>query len=170
LTEGSLIDVQPLAKEFEIITAEGKKQVSIADVRRIEFGLRYPRGVENQVQAAVTRLGDADFQTRENAGKELLRLKVLAYPALKRALRSEDPETKRRAAELVRRLEGQIPDDVAGIRDQDVIVTPRASIMGRIEGPVLRVRSQILGEGQLRQVDMRDMQPLTADLIAARSG
>jgi hypothetical protein len=39
LMDGSLIDVHPLAQEIEIVTSEGMKQVPIADVRRIEFGL-----------------------------------------------------------------------------------------------------------------------------------
>jgi hypothetical protein len=168
LTDGSLIDVQPLAKEIEVVTAEDKKQVPLADVRRIEFGLRYPEGVENQVRAAVSRLGDADFRTRRNAGIELLRLKVLAYPALERAMHSKDPETRQRATNLVRQLKDQIPDDLVGIRDQDVIVTPRSPITGRIEGLVLRVRSPILGEGQLRLSDMREMLPLTVELMTAR--
>jgi hypothetical protein len=117
----------------------------------------------------VSRLGDANFRTRENAGKELLRLKVLAYPALKRALQSQDPETRRRAADLVQQLKDQTPDDLEGIRDQDVIVTPQSPIMGQIEALVLRVRSRILGEGQLRLAELRDMQRLTVEVMTARA-
>ncbi|HEV3262058.1 MAG TPA: hypothetical protein VG013_34725 [Gemmataceae bacterium] len=169
LADGSLIDMRLLSKEIEILTREGKVRVPVADVRRIDIGFRYPEGVEKRVQAAVTRLGDAHFKMREAAGTELLRLREMAYPALRRAVRSNDLEIKRRATELVHKLENELPNELLRVRDEDIIVTSRSRIVGRIEGLALKVRSQVFGEGQLRLADTRQVRSLTAELVAARA-
>src|SRR5437763_1716326 len=83
------VTVRLLTEELEIRTRYGKLLVPVSDVRRIEVGFRYPEGVERRVEQAVERLGSADFKDRDAAGTDLLRLKELAYPALKRATHSD---------------------------------------------------------------------------------
>ncbi len=54
---------------------------------------------EAAVAALVAKLGDADFQTRERATKELRELGHSAFPALKKALADNPPEELRARAE-----------------------------------------------------------------------
>ena len=54
---------------------------------------------EAAVAALVAKLGDADFQTRERATKELRELGFAAFPALKKALADSPPEELRARAE-----------------------------------------------------------------------
>jgi hypothetical protein len=168
LVDGSLVDLRLLTKQIDITTRDGKRKVPVADIRRIDVGFRYPEGTQRRVEAAVAQLGHANFRVRDAAGKELLRLKELAYPALTRAAQSANLETKRRATQLVRDLEGKLPDELLRVREDDVIVTPQAPIMGRIEGASLKVHSRIFGEGELQLVDTLQVRSLTAELMAAR--
>src|SRR5947209_1009652 len=55
--------------------------------------------------AAVTRLGAEAFAERDAAARLLERLGAAALPALRGAVRSEDPEVRRRAAAIVERIE-----------------------------------------------------------------
>ena len=169
LTDGSLIDLRLLAKELDIITGNKKVKVSVADVRRIDVGFRYSEGVENRVEAAVARLKDADFKVRDAAGKELLDLKELAFPALTRAVKSDDLEVKRRATVLVRKLEDKLPSELLRNREHDLIVTPQFPIAGRIVGLTLKVQSRIFGDGQLWLEDMLEARPLTGEIMAIRT-
>ena len=149
LADGSQIVLRLLNEEIEINTDYGKLKVPVAHIRRIDVGLRYPEGVEKRVEGALARLRDADSKVRIAAGKELVHLNELAYPALLRAAKSADLEFKRQAAELVRELEDKVPGELLWLRDRDIIVTTQFPIVGRIEGLSLKVHSRIFGQGQL---------------------
>jgi hypothetical protein len=97
----------------------------------------------SQVEAAVTRLGDTDFKVREGAEKELLRLKELAYLDLKRAVKSEDPEIRRRASNLLSELENKILGEQLRIPDYDVIETTLFPVTGQIQEVTLKSIRQL---------------------------
>jgi hypothetical protein len=163
LTDGSTVKIRLLTAEIEIATQYGTLKVPVVDVRRIDIGLRYPEGVEKRVEAAVAQLGSQDFRARESAGSELLRLKEFAYRPVKRALKSEDAEVRRRATDLVRELEERVPGERLELRDEDVIVTARFPIVGRIQTPVLKGSSAVFGEFQLRLTDTRQVRSTAAE-------
>jgi ABC-type amino acid transport substrate-binding protein len=58
----------------------------------------------NHVDQLVTRLGSGAYRDRESASHELDGLGAAALDALRKAAGSADPETRRRAAELVERI------------------------------------------------------------------
>ncbi len=62
-----------------------------------------------KVARLIAELANEDFETRERANKELLALGKAALPGLQRAIASNDPEVRRRAAEaaavLIRKQE-----------------------------------------------------------------
>jgi hypothetical protein len=154
LKDGRQLSVRLLTEEIEIITDYGKLKVPVADIRRIDLGLRYPEGVRKQVEEAVARLGHDDFKVREAAGQELLRYKALAYPALRRALQSQDAEIKWRATQLIRQLKDSLPAEQLRVREHDLINTRLFPIVGRIEGLVLKGRSPASGEVHLLLADI----------------
>jgi hypothetical protein len=162
LADGSLVNMRLLSKEIEITTIDGNVKVPVADVCCIDVGFRYPEGVRKRIERAVARLGDPDFQVREAAGKELLRFKGLAYPALQKATKSKDPEVKRRATALVHELEEKMSGELE-LHEQDTIFTTKSSIAGKIAGQSLRLQSQFFGEVGLGLVDLRRLRSLKVE-------
>jgi hypothetical protein len=74
------------------------------------IGLGSPRAAEpppapEQIHLLVDRLGSDLYPEREEAGRELDALGAAALPALKAALQSSDAEVRRRARDLVERIE-----------------------------------------------------------------
>ena len=108
-------------------------------------------------ELAALKLGDPDLRVREAAAKELLGFKELAYLILTRAAKSKDPGIKQRATALIHELVDNLPVEQLNLQEQDLILTTRFPISGRIEGPALKVRSSILGEGQLGLAVIRHM-------------
>jgi hypothetical protein len=62
----------------------------------------------DQVDRLVNRLGSGAYREREAASRELDTLGAAALDALRRAAASADPETRRRAADLVERIGGRV--------------------------------------------------------------
>src|SRR5262245_50339311 len=62
----------------------------------------------SHIARLITQLGSGDFQRRETATAELAALGPHALEALRRATAAADPELRRRAEELVRRLETRV--------------------------------------------------------------
>jgi hypothetical protein len=60
-----------------------------------------------RVVRLIERLGSTAFAEREQAGRELEGIGPAALPELRRAVSGDDPEVRRRAESLVRRLEAQ---------------------------------------------------------------
>src|SRR5262245_28150335 len=68
-----------------------------------------PPGVDERVQRLVVQLGDAAFDVRERATRELIDLgEAVAAPLRKRLETEKDPETKDRIRTVLARLE-EIP-------------------------------------------------------------
>jgi hypothetical protein len=61
----------------------------------------------DRVAALIEQLGSGDFARREAATRELAGMDA-SLPALKKAAGSPDPETRRRAAELIQRIEKRL--------------------------------------------------------------
>jgi hypothetical protein len=157
LSDGRLVNLHLLTEQIAITTRYGKLQVPVSDIRRIELSWRYPEGARQRIKTAIARLGDDSFEVREAAGKELLRFTVLAYPALKSALKSPDPETKRRATDLLHQLEVAFPAEQLRVRDHDIIVTPLFAIVGQIEAGSLKGHSPAGGEVLLPLAEIRQV-------------
>ena len=62
---------------------------------------------QRKIKAWVEDLGSKTFTIREVASKELLSLGIRALPAVKAATRSEEPEVRDRALELLRKLQAK---------------------------------------------------------------
>ena len=64
----------------------------------------HPEDLQAKIQKLVKQLGDDDFQKREDAMEELVRIGDAAVEALKKAAKSEDPEVAWRAKEALNRI------------------------------------------------------------------
>jgi hypothetical protein len=83
-----------------------------------------PVPAEARVAALIARLGADDWQTREQAGNELVAIGQPAVAALEAARKSPDAEVARRAGETIERIKGaaeeaqapEIPGLAAGLK------------------------------------------------------
>ncbi len=64
----------------------------------------HPEDLQAKIQKLVKQLGDDDFQKREDAMEELVKIGDAAVEALKKAAKSEDPEVAWRAKEALNRI------------------------------------------------------------------
>lgn len=155
-TDGSLVKVTLLDTKVDIATRYGKLQVPLSEVRRIELGVRYPDGAMQKIQDAITRLSDSDYKKREAASKELATFGELAYPLIKRvAATSTSPETVKRAKALADEMRGKISEEKLALKEQDTVTTYDFAIAGRIEAPLFKARSPLLGDVDVKLIQAR---------------
>jgi hypothetical protein len=153
-TDNSVMKLGIKEERVEFMTQYGKLSIPVADIERIEFGLRVPDDVKKRIEAAIADLGDPNFRRRETASAILLSLREKAYPAIVQASKSTDSEVAARAEELMKKLEEIVPAEILKVRDFDVIHTAKSKIAGRIEAATLKAISSQFGEVQLRLADV----------------
>jgi hypothetical protein len=153
LTDDSTVKLTLLDGQIEFLTPHGKLTIPVAEIRKVELGMRIPDDVAAQIQAAVADLGSSQFRKREEAMALLLRHREKSYPALKQAAKSSDAEVSKRAEELMDKLEKVVPEGRLELPEHDVIYTDLSKIAGKIMTPTLRARSFTFGEVQLKLAD-----------------
>lgn len=176
LADGSAVKLLLLTDSIDVSTKFGKLTIPVQDLRRIEFGLRYPDGVYQRIVEAVGRLGHSDFKTREAAQAELMGYRELAYPLIVTATRSSSAEAARRARLILDSLREKIPEERLLLKPFDSIQTGEFPIHGRIETASFKARSSIFGETVLKLADLRALRSLSSQsevrltIEAARHG
>jgi hypothetical protein len=153
--DGSTVRMVLTQSNVDITTRYGKLAVPVADIRRIEFGHRYPDGVEAKINALVGRLALTEARDREAAVRDLLVYRELAYPALRRVAAGTDPDLATRANAAIRQLEEKVGADKMKIRDQDTIHAAEFSVAGRIEAPTLKGQTAYFGEVTVKVAEVR---------------
>ncbi len=138
-----------------VSTKYGKLSVPANEVRRLEFGFRFPDGVEEKINKAIADLGSSEFRTREDAEQALASIGNHAIPALRRAAKSDDPEVMRRAKAVLKLVEARVANDKVELRDYDVIETAEFTIKGRLEMNTLKVRTKYFGDTTVKITDVR---------------
>ncbi|MCI0377009.1 MAG: hypothetical protein L0215_05350 [Gemmataceae bacterium] len=157
---GSLVRMTLVPEKIEISTPYGKMSVPTRDIRRIDFGLHLPEGADKKIEAAVKQLGNAVYQQRESAVHELVALGAYAYPALLQAARSGDLETAKRAQEALSRIKAKVPAKDLRLGEDDTVVTPRFTIVGRILPTSIKATSEYFGEVELPVAKLRHLRLL----------
>jgi hypothetical protein len=140
--------------KLPLTTPYGKLSIPVADIERIEFATRLSDEDARRIDAALARLGHAQFQEREAASAELAELGIKAYPALLKAARNPDPEVVRRAEQLLARVRESVADEDLVVREHDIIHTQDAKIAGRIDLKALTVSTPKLGDRQVKLTDI----------------
>src|SRR5262245_7432765 len=139
----------------EITTRYGKLNVPVSDIRRIEFGFRFPEGVQAKIDAAIGKLSSDDSKVRDAAVRDLIGFRELTYPALKRVAFGTDPELGRRARDVIRKLEDKVGADKLMLRDQDTIHAAEFVVSGKIEAATLTGRTTYFGEVTVQVAEVR---------------
>jgi hypothetical protein len=153
LTDGSVLRLALLDDRIEFVTPHGKLSIPVAEVKKLEFGLRLTEEMEREIKAAAADLGSGDFRKREAASAVLMKYREKAVPAVRAAMKSADAEVAKRAEELFEKLEGVVPADRMNLPDFDVVHTERSKIAGRVSAQTIKARSFAVGEVQLKLAD-----------------
>jgi hypothetical protein len=167
LVDGSTLKLKIRDERIELQTHYGKLSIPATEIRRVEFRSRHSPDVARRVEAAIAGLGSKDFQTREAASGDLLRLGEQAFPALTRAASDADKEVSRRAREVLDKIRESVPAERLALREDDVIWAGDSQIVGHIVASSLSVDTLPFGAQTLRCADVRSLRALTAPLAVA---
>lgn len=162
LADGSAVRMTLIQTHIDVTTRYGKLSVPVTDIKRIDFGFRYPDGAQAKIDDAITKLGAANYKQRETAASELLGYRELSYPALKRALKSTDAEIAKRAEEVIKKIEEKVPAERLRITESDQVQTNEFTIAGKIDSSTLKARSPYFGEIQVQLAEARNLRALRA--------
>jgi hypothetical protein len=160
LADGSSVRMNLTQPNVEILTKYGKLSIPANEVRKIEFGFRYPEGAEEKISELVNRLGDANYKRRESAAAELAPFREMAYPMLKRATKSTDAEMSKRASELVQKLEEKYPPEKLRFRDYDLVTAVDFTARGKIEAKTLQGNTPYFGEVRLQVAEVKALRSM----------
>jgi len=154
---GSVIRMTLLQDSIDVQTRFGKLTVPTREIRRIDFGVHLPEGVDQKVEASIRKLGADDYRDREAAVRELVALGAHAYPALNVAMKSSEPEIARRAEAALRAIQTKVPAGQLRQREDDTVTTTSFTILGRITAPTFKVQAEYFGEVQLPLAALRQV-------------
>ncbi len=160
--DGSLVRMQLLQENLEVMTKYGKLTVPLRDIRRIEFGVHLPMGVEPQIEQAIKQMGSDVYKQREEAARELVNMGPMAFPAVQKAARDTDLEVAQRAATVLKRISEKVPADQLRTKMEDTIQTQEFPIIGRIVSPTIKASSVHFGELSLKLSDLRSLHVRTS--------
>jgi hypothetical protein len=157
LNDGSLVRMTILQDMVDIQTKYGKLSIPMKDVRRIEFGLHLPEGVEPRIEQALRQIGSETYKEREEGMKQLITLGHFAYPSLQRAAQSKDLEVVKRASLVMKKIDDRLAPEQLRLKVEDTIQTAEFTISGRIVSPSIKVHSDTFGEFDLKLSQLRSM-------------
>jgi hypothetical protein len=157
LNDGSLVRMTVLQDMVDIQTKYGKLSIPLKDVRRIEFGLHLPEGIEPRIEQAMRKIGSETYKEREEGMKQLGTLGAFAYPSLQRAAQSKDLEVVKRATLAMKRIDDRLAPEQLRLKTEDTIQTTEFTIGGRIASPSIKVHSDTFGECDLKLSQLRSL-------------
>ncbi len=130
------------------------------EIRRIRFGRKADPDRFQQVRTLVDYLASADPDRRDFAHAKLAEMGGFAAPELQKQSREhEDPEVKRRAAEILKELE--IPEE-EWLPDDDQVRTARFSIVGTVGEETIKINVAELGTVTLARKDVIEIRAFAA--------
>jgi hypothetical protein len=153
--DGSLVRMNILQDDLDVMTTYGKLTIPLRDIRRIDLGLHLPAGLEVQIDQSIRLLSSNAYKERDDATKGLIQAGHLAYPFLKKASRSSDLEVTNRVAGLMKRIADKHPPELLRMKEEDVIHTTEFPVIGRIASPTIKAHSAHFGELALKLSDLR---------------
>ncbi len=145
------------------LTKYGPLKIPTAEIKRLEIGLRYPAGLEAQLEQAVRDLGNDAFGVRDAAEKKLLGFQELALPTIRTAMKDSDKEISSRAKRMLEQLQSSLPEEKFLRKTSDLIVTEEFTARGKIELSELAVKSKIFGPAKLALHEMRSARSIGRD-------
>lgn len=157
LADESTLKVLLRDERIELETAYGKLSIPVADIQRIDVGLRLSDELRKKIEGRIVDLGNGDFRIREAASAELAALREKAYPALLKAAKGSDAEKTRRIEEILDKIRDAVPAEILETPLHDIVHTADSKIAGRIKADILRVGTLAFGDQEMRLTDIRSV-------------
>src|SRR3954451_8101907 len=107
LLDGSVISGDLSVNEISVETAFGKLVVPIDRVRSFTPGLDSNTKLSEKIETLIKNLGSDDYQTREQAHKDLAAMGRKALKELHRYVADDNAEIKRHVGEILKETEEQ---------------------------------------------------------------
>jgi hypothetical protein len=158
--DGSTLKLSVREEKIELQTAYGKLQIPVADISRIDFGLRLPKETIEKIQMSIEALSSADAKVLEKAEADLLAQHEKAVPQLVQASKQPNKELARRAKEMLEKLREKLPEEQANVSSQDVVHTEDSKFTGRVLTAEIKVLTTQFGERQLKVADLHSLRSL----------
>lgn len=155
--DGSTLKLDLKQETYDVVTPYGKLSIPAKELRLVELAPRVPEEIARQIEEAVANLGSPQFEIREKAAADLIKIGPLGYPVLLQFAEPKDLEVAARMEEVLDKVRAKLPDNLAEPRKWDVIHTPHSRISGRLELNSVKAESPQFGEVNLRLADVRDM-------------
>jgi hypothetical protein len=162
LGDGSAVRMVVLQENVTLNTPYGKLTIPTKQIRKIDFGLRLPEETTKKVDAAIKRLAGDNFDAREEATKELISLGAAAYPALRDASESADPEISQRARKAMRAIREKVPAGQLPSTTNDRIETVLFTVAGVVSDHTLKAESYF-GVTDVKIADIRSVRWMSAN-------
>ena len=158
---------------IELETDYGKLLIPIADIERIDFGLRLSDETRQEDRFGDRRSRVHGFPPQANCVRRTDRSQGKILPGLGPAAAGKDVEASRRAQEIVDKMrEALANDESLDIPPHDVIHTAHSKIAGKIAVESFQVTTKPFGDQQAKLADMRSLRAQggsRSDLASAES-
>jgi len=155
--DGSTLKLTLKQDSYDLATPYGKLTIPAKEMRLVEMAPRVPDNVATQIEEAVANLESPQFEIREKAMADLVKIGPLGYPVLLRFARTKDLEVAARMEEILEQVRAKLPEDQAEPREWDIVHTGLSRIAGRLEVKSLQAESAQFGEVELKLADVRDL-------------
>lgn len=139
---GSNVKLRIMDEKVKFRTEYGTLDIVTAHIVRIEFASRTPSELIAKIDGEIKNLNNPDFKAREAATANLKKIGPRAAPLLTKASKSDDPETARRANEVLQHLKLKHTEQELAVREFDVVQTERSKFEGRFEAEYFVIESE----------------------------
>lgn len=173
LMDGSIIAGEMTVSQIEVKTEFGTLTVPVEKIISITPGLQSHSKLSEKINKLIKELGGPDYKAREEAQKELLTMGPAVRDIVADHTDSKNAELKRRATEIVAKLDeaaGADSDDIFEDEDSkprkwvkfDVVKTAKFTIAGKVSPSEFKIASKY---GPLN-VSLNDIQRTERQFIA----
>lgn len=157
MLNGSTLRVQLDAQQLEVTTSFGKLKVPSQNIRSIQYGLRLDPAERKKIEKLVDDLGSPVPLDKVTAMTTLIDLGAKAYPIVKEATKSVDPDVAKRAKSIVKTIEGLAPKQLLERPSEDRIRTDKFTVVGTVTTPMLKAHAEMVGPVTLKPAEIYAM-------------
>jgi hypothetical protein len=155
--DGSALKLDLKQENYDVVTPYGKLTIPAKELRLIELAPRVPDEIAKQIEEAVANLGSPQFEIREKAAADLIKIGPLGYPVLLQFASPKDLEVAARMEDILDKVRSKLPDNQAEPRRWDVVHTSHSRISGHVDLKTVQAQSAQFGDVNLRLADVRDL-------------
>lgn len=140
--DGSSIVGTIAEKTLTVTTAYGTLKVPVDETSRVVFGLRSNSDLTLRIEGLIKDLGHTDFDTRERALNELVKIGPPACVPLRAAQKSGDAEVRSRSERALREIDKAGDGESEEVTEDDRVMTLKFEIRGTVEVTTLLITTK----------------------------